>query len=217
MSNRTRPLYEATRLSRWMLDQVGRELRLARISAGMRQIDVARPLGTSKSRVCRVEHGHVMSLNMGDLARHAAAVGLKPSLRLYPLGRRLLDRAQLELLERFRRRIHPAWTWETEVPMPIHGDLRSGDCRITVPRCAILVEAYTRLSDWQAQTASAARKKRDLEADRLIILLAATHANRRAAWEAASVARGSFPLRTKETLAALAEGRDPGADAIVFL
>lgn len=217
MTTRTRPLYEATRLVRWLIGDMGRELRLARRAAGMRQADVARQISTSKSRICRVEHGQVTTLNLHDLARHAAAVGLKPYLKLFPLGRRFLDRPQLELLSRFRARIHASWSWATEVPMPIEGDLRSGDCVIAVDGCAILVEAYTRFTDFQAQTASAARKRRDLGADRLILLVAATHANRRALGEATSVARGSFALSTKETMRALAEARDPGADAIVVL
>jgi len=217
MATRTRSLYEAIRIARWLLTDIGRELRLARINSGMRQADVARLLGTSKSRVCRVEHGQVLTLNIPYLARHAAAVGLKPYLKLYPLGRRLLDKPQLDLLGRLRQRLHPSWTWETEVPIPLPGDLRSGDCRIAIPGCGILVEAYTRFADYQSQTAAAARKKRDLGAERLIVLLGATHANRRALAEAAAVADGSFPMRTKATLAALSEGRDPGADAMVIL
>lgn len=217
MTNRTRPQYEATRLARWILTDVGRELRLARISSGMRQADVARLVGTSKSQVCRVEHAQVARVSVATITRHAAAVGLRPSVKLWPTGRRLLDKPQLELLARFRARLHPSWSWSTEVPMPRSGDLRSGDCVIAVPACRVLVEAYTRLSDWQAQTAAAARKKRDLPAERLVLLVAATHANRRAAAEAAAVSDGSFPLGTKATLAALADGRDPGADAIVFL
>lgn len=217
VANRSRPQYEATRLARWILVDVGRELRLARHAAGMRQVDVARAIGSSTSQICRVEHGKAPRLTVGALTRHAAAVGLKPWLKLFPLGRRLLDAPQLDLLARFRSRLHPAWTWETEVPMPLASDLRSGDCRIAVPGCSILVEAYTRLSDWQAQSAGAARKKRDMGADRLILLVAATHANRQAAAEAAVVSDGSFPLRTKAALTALAAGRDPGADAIVFL
>lgn len=217
MANRDRAEYESSRLARWIRLDAGRELRLARRSAGLRQVDVARRLGTSASRVCRVENGNVPRLTLHALARHAAAVGLKPSVKLFPLGPRLMDRPQLELLARFRRRLHPSWSWETEVPVPTPGDLRSADCRITLPGCSVLVEAYTRLSDWQRQTSGAARKKRDLAADRLIILLAATHANRRAAAEAAAVSGGSFPLGTKEVLAALAQGRDPGADGIVFL
>jgi hypothetical protein len=49
MATRTRPLYEATRLAGWIRNDMGRELRLARIAGGMRQLDVARMLGTSKS------------------------------------------------------------------------------------------------------------------------------------------------------------------------
>jgi len=159
----------------------------------------------------------VQTLNIRELARHAAAVGLKPYVKVFPLGRRLLDQPQLELLGRFRGRLHPSWSWETEVPVPLPGDLRSGDCRIAVEGCAILVEAYTRFSDYQAQTASAARKKRDLAADRLVLLLAATHANRRAVGEASAVADGSFPLQTKAILSALSDGHDPGGDGIVFI
>jgi hypothetical protein len=138
-------------------------------------------------------------------------------VKLYPLGRRLLDGPQLALLERFRLRISRGWRWETEVPVPIAGDLRSADCRLSLPGCVIVVEAYTRLADWQSQSASAARKKRDLNADRLILLLAATHSNRKALAEAGPIVHGSFPVDTKAGMSALAEGRDPGADAIVFL
>jgi len=69
----------------------------------------------------------------------------------------------------------------------------------------------------QAQTASAARKKRDLRVDRLVILVAATHANRRALAEAEAISSGSFPMRTKAALSALATGSDPGADCLVVL
>jgi transcriptional regulator with XRE-family HTH domain len=196
---------------------MGRELRLARRMAGMRQADVARLLGTSTSRVCRVEHGQIATLNLADLARHAAAVGLKPYLKLFPLGRRLLDKPQLELLGRFRGRLHPAWSWATEVPLPREGDLRSCDCVIRIPECTVLVEAYTRFADFQAQTAAATRKKRDLPADRLLILVAATRANRRAVAEAAAVASGSFTLSPRPTLRSLAEGTDPRTDSILFL
>ena len=101
MTTRTRPTYEATSLARWILADIGRELRLARHTAGLRQSDVARRSGTSTSHVCRVEHGQVAKLGIPALARLSAVVGLKPSVKLYPLGRRLLDRPQIELLARF--------------------------------------------------------------------------------------------------------------------
>lgn len=196
---------------------MGRELRLARRMAGMRQTDVARLLGTSTSRVCRVEHGQIATLNLESLARHAAVIGLKPYLKLFPLARHLLDRPQLELLGRFRSRLHSSWSWATEVPIPRQGDLRSCDCVIRIPECTILVEAYTRFADFQAQTASAMRKKRDLPADRVVILVAATRANRNAVAEAAAVAAGSYSLASRVTLRALADGTDPETDSILFL
>jgi transcriptional regulator with XRE-family HTH domain len=217
MTNRVRPQYEATRLARWILADLGRELRVARRSSGLRQRDVARLTATSISRICRVEQAQVATLSIRELARHAAAVGLKPSVKVYPLGRRLLDTPQLELLARFRARLHRAWTWETEVPVEMPNDLRAGDCRIAIPGCSILVEAHTRFTDYQAQVRAAHRKQVDLGASRLILLLSATHANRRAMAEAGAVARATFPLGTKATFAALAAGSDPGADAIVFL
>ncbi len=217
MPPRDRASYQASRLIGWLLTTLGRELRLARISAGMRQADVARELGTSKSRVSRVERGLVRTLSVEALARHAGVVGLRPYVNLYPAGQRLLDAPQLALLERFRQRLHPEWTWETEVPMPIPGDLRATDCRITIPGCAIAVEAFTRLAEYEAQTRSAQRKRRDLGADRLILLVAATRANRQALADAGAVAAHAFPMSTKAVMRALAEGRDPGADAIILL
>ena len=219
MPTRTRALYEANRLARWLLVTIGRELRVARVTAGLTQREVSQRLETSPSRVCRVEGGQIATLRLADLARHAAVVGLKPYVRLYPLGRRLLDGRQLALLGRLRERIAPTWKWETEVGMPIVGDMRAADCRISVPNCAIVVEAYTRFADYQAQSRSALLKLRDLGADRLILLVEGTRANRRAVADASVRMNGTdvFPLGTRETLAALAEGRDPGANGIVFL
>ncbi len=217
MPNRTRPIYEAGRLAVWILNDLGRELRLARIEGGMTQTEVGRRIGRSKSRVSRVERGGIRTLNVDALARHAAVVGLKPSIKLYPNGRRLLDAPQLDLLARFRDRLHPSWTWETEVPMPISGDLRSGDCRIIVPGCSALVEAYSRFAECETQTRRARRKQRDLGTSRLILLVAATRANREALAEAMPVLAGSFTHDTKATMAALAAGQDPGTDAIVVL
>lgn len=217
MPSRTQPQAEAARLSRWLRAEIGRELRNARIRAGMRQRDVAALIGSSTSAVSRAENARLADPGLDSLARHAAAVGLRPSVKLYPTGRRLLDQPQIALLSRFRTRIHRSWRWETEVPMPIPGDLRSADCRISQPGCSILVEAYTRLADWQAQTADAARKKRDLGADRLVILISETHANRRALAEAIAMRSGSFPVGSRAALSALGRGVDPAGDAIIVL
>src|ERR687895_253334 len=164
MPTRTRPQFEAIRLGRWVLMETGRELRLARITAGLTQADVARAVGVSPSRTSRVERGLALKLSIPELYRHAAAVGLKPWLRFFPAGRHVIDKAQLQLIDRLRARVASVWRWEMEVPVPISGDLRAADVRLSIIGCQIVVEAYTRFADGQGQIRSAQIKARDLGA-----------------------------------------------------
>jgi len=217
MANRTSALHDATRQAAWTLHELGRELRIARVISGLTQSRVAKGIGTSQSRVSRTERGLPSDLGLATLSRHAAAVGLKIHVRLYPRGRRLLDAPQLGLLGRLRHRINPVWTWEMEVPVPIPGDLRASDARLTSAAATIVVEAITRLADAQAQARAAMLKKRDLHADRLILLVAATVANRRALREAGPDLAVAFPVATSAALRALAHGQDMGGDAIVVV
>ena len=208
---------EAKRLVPWLLRDLGRELRVARISSGMRQTDVARRLGISPATICRVEQGSLRALTLERLQRHAGAVGLKAFVKMYPAGRRILDQPQLDLLAAFRARIHVSWSFSTEVVMPIPGDLRAADCRFAKPGCVCIGEAYTRISDYQAQTRAALAKKRDLGATRLYLIVRGSTTNRRALAAAGDLVGASFPLGTRAALRALAAGRDPGADGIVLL
>jgi hypothetical protein len=81
----------------------------------------------------------------------------------------------------------------------------------------ILIEAFTRLADAQAQFRAGLLKARDMQIGRVIIVLAATHANRRALAAASDVVAAEFPLGTRAVLKALCEGRDPGANGIVVI
>jgi transcriptional regulator with XRE-family HTH domain len=216
MPSRTRADYEAIRLAEDQLRTIGRELRVARILAGMTQADVANRIEASAAQVCRIEGGKVRKVAFHQLVRFGAAVGLRVWMRAYPGGRRLMDEPQLALLGRFRSRCEP-WHFRTEVTMPIEGDLRAADAVMSNGTCMIVVEAITRIADFQAQSRAALAKKRDLNATRLILLIADTRANRRTLRAAADVAAASFPLATREVLRALEAGEDPGADGIVLL
>src|SRR6266567_3975561 len=46
MANRTSALHDATRQAAWTLDELGRELRIARVAAGLTQSRVAKGIGT---------------------------------------------------------------------------------------------------------------------------------------------------------------------------
>lgn len=211
------PIQEAARLAIWVLREIGRELRVARILAGLSQAEVGRRLGKSASYVSRVEYALIAGVDTGDLYRHAAIVGLKPYIKLFPLGRRVMDGPQLALWERFRIRLAAGWTVALEVPVPIAGDLRAADAVISVPGCICMVEVITRLADFQAQYRAATVKARDLGADFIIFVLANTATNRRIVREAGIAATDAFPLRTRDALRSLGAASSPGANAIVML
>jgi hypothetical protein len=154
---------------------------------------------------------------MLDLARHAAAVGLRLHARLYPAGPPIRDAAQVALLDRFRRRLAADWRVKLEAPLPIQGDQRAWDMLLWSGGLTIGVEAISRLRDVQAQVRQAQLKRREAQVRRLVLLVAATHANRRALAAADALIRSDFTLGTRAAFAALAVGRDPGADALILL
>ena len=180
MANRVRPIDEADYRTTVQLLEIGRELRIARLASGRRLVDVGRAIGASAAQVSRLERGRIRNIGYRQLARGAAVVGLRLSIRAYPGGRRLLDQPQLALLEDLRGRAAGARTWRTEVPMPIPGDLRAADATAEIDGRLVMFELWTRLTDFQAQTRAAQLKRRDLGAERLIIVLRASQANRRA-------------------------------------
>jgi hypothetical protein len=70
--------------------------------------------------------------------------------RAYPIGGGIRNVAQLELLARLRTRVAKQFTWRTEVPMPIEGDLRAWDAALFGPAIRVGIDAETRLRDIQA-------------------------------------------------------------------
>ena len=146
----------------------------------------------------------------------AAAVGLELRLRAYPAGDAIRDVGQLRLLDRLKGRLRPLLGWSTEVPLPIPGDLRAWDGLIRGPSWRIAVNAETVLDDIQALERRLALKRRDGDVDHLILLVADTARNRRAI-ASAPASFADLPLRTRQILAALRDGRDPGGSGIVIL
>lgn len=150
------------------------------------------------------------------LARHAAAVGLRARIRLYPGDGPLRDAGQVALIRRFRERIGQVGRWAFEVPIPLPGDQRALDAVLTVAGGGIGLEFYTRLADAQAQLRSAHLKQRDAGLDRMIIVVKATHANRRALREAGPAIADTFPATTRRLLAALAAGEMPPTNGVIL-
>ena len=118
---------------------------------------------------------------------------------------------------RFRERIGDVGRWTTEVPVPIPGDPRAIDAVLTLERCRCGIEFIMRLHDCQAQLRPIHLKQRDAQLDRMIVVVPATHANRRAIHEAGPYLAEAFPLGTRRILSALTAGLDPGGNGIVLL
>jgi hypothetical protein len=100
--------------------------------------------------------------------------------------------------------------------MPIAGDLRSADGLINGAFGTALVEAETRVTDFQAVERKSALKARDLGADRSILLVADTRINRRSL-DLHPELRERYPVPTRRCLAMLSRGKDPGGDCLIML
>lgn len=216
MASRVRSVDQAAHVGRRQLADIGDELREARLRAGLRQRDVAAAIGISQSKVARIEGGRLETVALLDVARHAGAVGLKLHARMYPAGPPLRDRAQLALLDRFHRRISPQWRVRLEAPLQLAGDQRAWDMLLWSGELTIGVEAISRLRDVQAQVRAAQLKRQDAKATRLILLVAATHSNRRVLAVAERLVHADFTVGTRPAFVALSAGLDPGGDALIL-
>lgn len=216
MATHVRAIDEARR--RWQRAQfdLGNELRTGRHIRNLTLRQLAASLGVSASEICRRELGQAR-LSGEQLAVHAAAVGLRLSVKLWPVGGGVRDAAQARYIAAFVARIGRPWTITLEAPIPVAGDLRAVDVLLGAGSIRIAVEVVTRLADLQAQVRAAQLKARDIGATRLVIVVSGTRANRAALAETRGTLASAFDLDTRRVMADLAVGRDPGRDAIVAL
>jgi transcriptional regulator with XRE-family HTH domain len=172
---------EAGRRARRQHDEVIRDLRDARLAAGLPQVAVARALRVTRQAVSLCESGDGARY-MVQLARWGAAVGLDVSIRTFAGGSPLREAGQLRVLRRARSAMGDRWVWRTEVPVSNDPrDRRAFDAVMSEGRFRIGLEVITRLTDAQAQTRAALLKQESAGLDRMVLVLAKTRRNR-AAW-----------------------------------
>ena len=215
MPSRERRMERAERMLWRDVGEAARELRQARLRSGISLEQVAAAVGVGRSTILRNELARQPGPRPLLLARHAAAVGMQARIHLYPGGSPIHDAAQLELMRRFRQRMGPVGRWQVEVPIPVAGDQRAFDAVLVFPDCRIGLEFFVRLQDCQAQLRSAHLKQRDAGLNRLVVVLKATHTNRRALREAWPTVAEAFPIASRQVLAALRDGHDPGGNGII--
>src|SRR3954451_5502762 len=127
--------------------RVRAEIGRARRGSGLSHDAVAAACGISGSAAWRIERGVTRAVDLRTLACLGSAVGVDVRLQVSPAGDPIRDAGQIRLLDRLRRRLHPALVWRTEVPLPIEGDRRAWDALIRGPGWLVGVEAETMLDD----------------------------------------------------------------------
>lgn len=223
MPPRERQVHRGTERGRTILSDVGRELRFARLGAGLTQIQVGRASGLSGSYVSLIERARADGVSLVHLARLTSVVGLDLNVRVYPGGTMLRDAGHRALLERLRAAISPTLTWRTEVPLPNVGDQRAWDAMIVGHASTagsvfrIGVEAETRPRDAQALQRRIALKRRDGGVDHVLLVIAKTRGNRAFLSEAAPALVPDFPIHGRVAMAALEAGQDPGGSSLILL
>jgi transcriptional regulator with XRE-family HTH domain len=200
------------------VQEIGDDLRSARLAAGLTLRDVAHHVGVVPSMILKDERGHRPAARPETLARHAAAVGMRVRIKVYPEGPPIRDAASVALIRAFRERLGstaPKLLLEQHVTMN-PSDMRAFDATLDLPGgCGL--EFVTRLHLCQAQLRQGLLKQRDAGLARLIFVVKATHANRRAVAAAADLIATTFPLGTGAVMAALRAGKDPGANGLAFI
>ena len=223
MPPRERQIHRGTQRARSILFDVGRELRTARLGAGLTQAQVGGAVGLSGSYVSLIERAKVDGVSLVDLARLTSVVGLDLNVRTYPGSTILRDAGHRAPLERLRISISTTLDWRTEVPLPNAGDQRAWDAMI-VGRAAtassvfrIGVEAETRPRDAQALQRRIALKRRDGGIDHVLLVIAATRGNRTFLREAAPALAPDFPIPGRVAMGALKASQDPGGSSLMLL
>jgi transcriptional regulator with XRE-family HTH domain len=218
MPIRTRIAIDAAADAHRITVGAGAELRRARRRVGMSQHELAMRAGSSASQVGRLERGVLRHVPLDLLCRAGSVVGLKGTFRYFDSGSPVRDAAQLALLARLERILGPSLRMRREVPLPIAGDRRGWDARISDGSSSVSVEGESRFTDCQATARRIALKSRDDPDGRVVILVLARTAHNRAVLEEHREAlRTQFPLDGGAVIRSLRAGRVPAASGIVML
>jgi transcriptional regulator with XRE-family HTH domain len=217
MGLRSRPRDRGASEGARLVTRVAEEIRTARLAAGLSQDAVARAAGVSAPQVRRIEQARVRGVSVHALAVVFAVLGMRLSVRAYPVGVPVRDAGHARLIGRLRAQLPASVTLRTEVPLRGPDDMRAWDAEIQALEGSCKIEAETVLHDLQAQERRIARKMADDQVDRVNLLVADTRRNREILREFGGLLAARFPLDTRTVLRELRAGRIPDRSGIVVL
>ena len=207
--------------SRYLAALFGRELRIARVTAGLSQARLASLAGTSQTEVSKAERG-LLDISLDARCRLAAACGHELGWRLYPVATvRLRDSGQLALAQMIVAAAHPSWRPRLEAPVA-PGDPRAADLILTGSAEILHIEIERALFDLQAQL-RAAQLKRELLAQassqpvRLVMAVPDTSRTRARLAPFAQLLAQTAPTPSRRIWASIRNGEPLGGDGIAFV
>ena len=207
--------------SRYLAGAFGRELRIARMNAGLSQVRLAALAGVSQSEASKAERG-ALDISLEARCRLAAACGHELGWRLYPVATvRLRDSGQMALAQAIVAAAHPSWKARLEVPIG-PGDRRAADLVLTGPTEIIHIEIERALVDFQAQLRSAQLKREALAARetkpiRLVIGVPDTRSSRARLEPFAQLIIQSMPAGSRAVWQAIRGGEPLRQDGILLV
>ena len=217
MPGRDRLLSIGARRGARLVTELGEHCRELRIGLGLTRREVAAALSISESKLARWELGVRPYPDIWDAARLSRLLGTDLVLNWYPAGGAIRDVGHAALISAFLRLVPTHVRRWLEVPIPQQNDLRAWDVVLELEGRRLGVAAETRVRDWQALLRQEQLKARDSHFERLLLVLLASHNNRRAVHEAGESLRAALPLDGRTILAALRAGRDPGGNGLLFV
>jgi transcriptional regulator with XRE-family HTH domain len=189
--------------------EIGQSARELRLGLGLSQASVGRALGVSAAQIGRWERAEASAIDL------IAAASL--TMKWYPSGAALRDAAHVSLVQRFVGLLPDVIRAEIEAPIPGFGDMRAWDVELGIGSVRIGVAAETAVRDLQALIRREQLKARDSQVDRILLVVAGTHANRRVMRESSGLIKTTFPMESRAVLKALRAGVDPGTNGFLFL
>ena len=218
MATRQRPCDLGAQDARRLREALGRELHDARLALGISQASVAVAAGLSRAQVGRFERAEIVDPGLAQMCRAARVLGLQASLKLYPAGSPVRDRAHLALIARFEARLGAPLRLRREVPLPIAGDPRAWDGVVSGSVTQTAAEFESHMTDLQAISRRIGLKLRDdPRVGAVILVVNRTGHNRIVIREHREALRDLFPLDGGQILRDLGAGRCPAAGGILML
>jgi transcriptional regulator with XRE-family HTH domain len=216
---RARPKDIGIARTRELSQRFGRELRIARVTSGLTQRQLAMRAGVSQATVAQAEGGHT-GLSLGIRCRLASAAGHELSLKLFPVSSvPLRDSGQLGIAMAISAAADPTWRCRFEVPTG-PGTKQAADVVLDRADEVLMIEIERGLVDFQAQWRAAELKRsslanREARPVRLVLAVPDTRVMRDRLTENSEFTRRVLPIGSRAVWRGLRQGLPVGGDGLL--